>query len=76
MGSSPQDEPFPVQIPSHALSLSPLSVPYLENSSAALSQAVRADSGCLARAALPGLPLTHPLAQPSPRGSTAGTPSL
>lgn len=51
MGSSPQDEPFPVQIPSHALSLSPLSVPYLENSSAALSQAVRADSGCLARAA-------------------------
>lgn len=55
-GSSPQDKPFPVQIPSHALSLSPLSVPYLENSSAALSQAARADTGCCTRAAPDSLP--------------------
>lgn len=57
-GSSPQDEPFPVQILSHALSLSPLPVPYLENSSAVLSQATRADTGCCARAAPDSLP--HP----------------
>lgn len=54
--SSPQDEPFPVQIPSHTLSLSPLPVPYLENSSAALSQAARADTSCCARAAPDSLP--------------------
>lgn len=72
-GSSPQDKPFPVQIPSHALSLSPLSVPYLENSSAALSQAVRADSSCTARAApdsppRPALTQRQPSRHPKPMG--------
>lgn len=58
-GSSPQGEPFLVQIPSHTLSLSPPFVPYLENSNAVLSQAA---SGSCAWAA-PDSPPHPTLAQ-------------